>query len=299
MVKSGTLQVSEFPQVRFMDDQDEHYRALVGLIWKGGRPIRLNKFLRADVNTSFPIPLLGQNSAYCPMPKNSSTTIKQLLVKKVATDILAEDGRTRRQAIEWAERYFTRAPEIEKFAKQDGSVAWSTWAVEVNDTSTAPSHQLLPLVLHPNPVPLFVPRIYIVRDPISRFASAFRNRIIRQHKGNTSGAEFKHLDWNDSSLIAEGLNRWVTRITSGESLTVDETDHFAPQHLMMESAGAGPEVIYDISETEAAIRSMGLSTSPLRAQTGGPSVETAMLSKQSITLLKAFYKTDYRRLNLY
>ena len=277
-------------------NRESELKSLINEAWIGSKRMGLQKFLAAGVPTSFPIPVPHESVAYCPMPKNASTSLKQMIARRAIDWLLSPKSR---EAIDWADAWLSPGQTFERFTDDSGKVDFISWAQYTSSKKiqNLPSHEILPTVFRS--VPLFVPRVYVVRDPLERFVSCFRNRIVRQFDTNLAGKEFRDWENQDVDLLVDGLQRWAIRIAGGSKLSPDEIHHFAPQAMLMENPGAGPEHLFDISDLRAAAKMLGFDEEPHRSQEGGPRLSVDMLSRQSVRLLKEAYKDDYRRIGLY
>lgn len=131
----------------------------------------------------------------------------------------------------------------------------------------------------------------VVREPIRRFVSAFRNRIVHHRDGikkGEIGEEF--LDINHFALH---LDEAIWRSNS-------IAHHFSTQIMRMGGTTEGVEKIFRINQLDevAALMSEGFGRKiePLVTQRGGPKMTDDALSPAARRAVESYYAADYEAL---
>ena len=131
----------------------------------------------------------------------------------------------------------------------------------------------------------------IVREPVRRFVSAFRNRILHHGDGvkrGELGEEF--LDINHFAL---NLEEAIWRSNS-------VAHHFSMQIMRMGGTTAGVDRIFRIDQLDEAAALMseafGRKIEPIVTQQGGPKMTVDALSPAALRALEAYYAADYEAL---
>jgi hypothetical protein len=129
----------------------------------------------------------------------------------------------------------------------------------------------------------------IIRDPIERFVSGFRNRIL-YHRD--LGSEYMHQ--SDISDFALNIGAWRLK-----SRPIDQ--HFALQCEYLPSDLASLSQIYTIGDLDKMSadlsRRCGRTLCVQREQTGGPKVSIGELNEKALEHLLSYYGEDYELLS--
>ena len=131
----------------------------------------------------------------------------------------------------------------------------------------------------------------IVREPVRRFVSAFRNRILHHGDGVKRGelAE-EFLDINHFALNLEDA------VWRSDSVA----HHFSPQVMQMGGTPEGVDRIFRIDQLDqvAALMSQGFGRriEPILTQRGGPKMTDDALSPAARRFLESYYAADYEAL---
>lgn len=124
----------------------------------------------------------------------------------------------------------------------------------------------------------------VMREPIRRFISAFRNRVIA-HKENTTGSA--------SININDFINDLRANIDSLESLD----HHMCPQTSWIGNDLSIFDLVYECDTAWILNRVLKKFTNTdyefVRMQTGGPWIELGELTKKSVMTLFDYYEEDY------
>ena len=211
-------------------------------------PIRVAH--RADARSYMYIKLDDLRLAYFYLPKNASTTIKQMMFRIL-----------KNRTYDW---------------DADGSV---------HDVlnPTAPLLELEKLDAY------F--KFAVVRDPIERFISAFRNRILHHKDGIKNGA---------ISHDFEDINYFVAHLEHAMAHALSVQNHFSEQRLWLGGELGHLDRVYKMGET-AEVKTLlekrsGLTLEDSPKQTGGPKLSHGALTRASLDTLLAYYKRDYELL---
>jgi len=194
---------------------------------------------------------------YYPIPKNASTTIKHwLFAYYKANGVDGFEGDIKRRA----HKFFPASK------KDGGKIGWFTGR----------QHHFA-----------------VVRDPIKRFISAYRNRVL--HQGC--------LEKNPEAFVAAklglkpGLNEFVQRFPEYADLNREIAHHCAPQTAFIGKIFRRLDRVYDISELaileQDLIRLTGFEQSFLVKQSGGKLIEVEELEETSRAFLQKYLQKDF------
>ncbi|MEP5938288.1 MAG: sulfotransferase family 2 domain-containing protein [Erythrobacter sp.] len=124
---------------------------------------------------------------------------------------------------------------------------------------------------------LFSRPVCVVRDPISRFVSGYRNRILHH---------------DDMGGIQPSIDEFALNLSAHIESFAAVRHHFSPMTLFLGENSNFYEHIFDISEVDRLFDYLGVA-SVGRKQTGGPKIERDALSETAISHLKKFYAEDF------
>lgn len=130
----------------------------------------------------------------------------------------------------------------------------------------------------------------VVRDPIARFVSGYRNRILF-HNDLAKEALPENLDENPSLVeFVRNLERYC-------AANMSVWHHFRPQVDFLGHRPNRFKCVFNIRQLSALsdfLRANGVLVEFKRFQEGGGEVDVASLDAESIAKLEAVYRDDYR-----
>lgn len=138
-------------------------------------------------------------------------------------------------------------------------------------------------------------RTTLVRDPLRRFLSAYSNRAVfhGELSEKKAGANLKAL----GLMPDPDIHTFIENFAGYREAQTSIMHHTRP---MTEFLGKDPGLyhrVYDISEIEDfrqdILGRLNVDVQMPHAQTGGPKIDSATLSSDEISKIKAFYEEDY------
>ncbi len=134
----------------------------------------------------------------------------------------------------------------------------------------------------------------MVRDPIKRAVSGYRNRILHQHDlEKTPIAEFEKADLSRDP----DMNSFFCNLEAYSKLNDDVFHHFSPHCYFLGNKPERFAHIFKLSEMEKftqLVADAGVALQIPHEQTGGPKVSVDDLSADARAALERFYAKDYR-----
>ena len=119
----------------------------------------------------------------------------------------------------------------------------------------------------------------VIRDPIDRFVSGYRNRIAH---------------WRDLGDEVPGINEFALELEKHCGSDGHIRHHFMP---MVEFTGRDPSFydrVFLLEEIGSIPDYVRVPLSIVRAQEGGPTMSRANVSPEALAHLEGFYSEDYR-----
>lgn len=134
----------------------------------------------------------------------------------------------------------------------------------------------------------------VIRDPIKRFISGYRNRVI-YHNALLNLVEAKHIH------KVPTLNEFALNLEFYFQRNLEIEHHFAPQEFYLNGDLSFLDAIYkieDFAEVEKKLSQISKRTlTPVVSQTGGPEIKLGDLNKRAFRKLIDFYESDYKLLH--
>lgn len=141
-------------------------------------------------------------------------------------------------------------------------------------------------------------RFAVVRDPVHRFLSCYRNRIL-----DLGDLKYSKKKLRDFDLTASpDLNTFVKKLGLYRKLSKSIRHHTDPQSAFLGGTVAYLDEVYPIEKMEivsAMLKKFDDTLTMTREKSQGPKVELTELSKKSLNRLFGFYKKDYKLLSRY
>ena len=134
----------------------------------------------------------------------------------------------------------------------------------------------------------------VIRDPIKRFISGYRNRVL-YHNALLNLVEAKHIH------KVPTLNEFALNLEFYFRRNLEIEHHFAPQGFYLNGDLSFLDAVYKIenlAEVEKKLSQISKRTlTPVLSQTGGPKIKLGDLNKRAFRKLIDFYKSDYKLFN--